>query len=166
MKKTYSELLRDPRWQKLRLKALEAAEWKCDHCEGGKETLNVHHRWYKKDAAPWEYEHDELQVLCEKCHKTFHDFKKSIDIVVGLLGPTELPVALGVLKSLVLHHTQDMNLQIYNPLESVGASFICSAMEPSRQDRTREIFEVFARAVATTGVLTSEDLSQFNGAPN
>lgn len=163
MKKTYGELLRDPRWQKKRLKTLEAADWKCEHCGGGKETLNVHHRSYKKGADPWDYEDAELQVLCEKCHLSFHNYKKSIEIVLGLLSPTELPVALGFLKSLVLHGIKDMEFAIYNPMESIGMAFIASAMEPSRQDRTEEIFGLLQAIVRKTGVLTTKDLDQFDG---
>lgn len=34
--------------------------------------LNVHHRYYIKGKAPWEYEDDALITLCEDCHKKAH----------------------------------------------------------------------------------------------
>jgi hypothetical protein len=34
--------------------------------------LNVHHKYYIKGLAPWEYEDNALITLCEDCHKTIH----------------------------------------------------------------------------------------------
>ena len=34
--------------------------------------LNVHHKYYIKGKAPWEYEDDALITLCEDCHKKAH----------------------------------------------------------------------------------------------
>ena len=34
--------------------------------------LNVHHKYYIKGKAPWEYEDDALITLCEYCHKKAH----------------------------------------------------------------------------------------------
>lgn len=47
--------------------------------------LNVHHLHYKRGAAPWEYDDNELVTLCESCHKKEHDeIKSSIyDIKIG-----------------------------------------------------------------------------------
>jgi hypothetical protein len=73
---SYSDLLKDPRWQKLRLNAMEAAGWKCSTCGREDKTFNVHHRAYKKGAMPWEYDVDDLDVLCEECHKLVHMIKR------------------------------------------------------------------------------------------
>lgn len=40
----YSQLLKDPRWQKKRLEILDRDDWKCTHCEAEHKTLHVHHR--------------------------------------------------------------------------------------------------------------------------
>lgn len=63
-----------PLWQKKRLEALEDASWKCDDCHAKDKQLHVHHRTYKKGCKVWEYDLDELQVLCEDCHKKIHAF--------------------------------------------------------------------------------------------
>ncbi len=34
--------------------------------------LNVHHKYYVKGKAPWEYEDDALVTLCEECHRETH----------------------------------------------------------------------------------------------
>jgi hypothetical protein len=66
---TYSEKLKDPRWQKMRLKVLERDGWQCQEC-GDKETmLCVHHRYYESGKDPWEYPPEALRTLCEHCHK-------------------------------------------------------------------------------------------------
>lgn len=84
--KSYSELLRDPRWQKKRLQKLEAAEWMCFECESTDKTLNVHHVRYIKGRKPWEYENDQLQVLCEECHGIEHKRRDEIANITDLLG--------------------------------------------------------------------------------
>lgn len=77
-KLSYSELLKDPRWQRKRLEALELGEWRCCVCRSKTETLNVHHRVYRNGAKPWEYEPSELEVLCDGCHELAHTCKKEL----------------------------------------------------------------------------------------
>jgi len=64
----YSELLKDPRWQKKRLKILERDKFTCQRCSDDKKTLNVHHLFYLKNLKPWEYDESQLKTLCESCH--------------------------------------------------------------------------------------------------
>lgn len=70
---SYSELLRDPRWQRKRLEALNFADWRCDRCCDAESTLHVHHKRYVKGRAPWEYDLEELAVLCAHCHGVEHE---------------------------------------------------------------------------------------------
>lgn len=71
----YSEKLKDPLWQKKRLETLERANWKCELCREGRQTLHVHHLDYKPNREPWEYGNKELMVLCEECHESIHKSK-------------------------------------------------------------------------------------------
>ena len=66
---TYSDKLKDPRWQKKRLKILERDDFKCISCGDDKSTLHVHHRIYISNNDPWDYEDETLVTLCEKCHE-------------------------------------------------------------------------------------------------
>ena len=68
-KKTYSELLRSPLWQKKRLRILERDDFTCQHCGCKERELQVHHRIYHKGAKPWEYDDSELITLCSRCHE-------------------------------------------------------------------------------------------------
>ncbi len=70
---TYTQKLRDPRWQKKRLQIFDRDDWKCTVCNDSKSTLHVHHSFYKKDAQPWDYENENLQTLCENCHEAEHN---------------------------------------------------------------------------------------------
>lgn len=67
MSTTYSDKLRDPRWQKRRLEVFERAGWKCQCCGESKETLHVHHLVYGA-GEPWEASLESLESLCETCH--------------------------------------------------------------------------------------------------
>jgi hypothetical protein len=67
-KRTYAEKLKDPRWQKLRLKVLERDGWRCTHCDDAATTLHVHHKLYLRGREPWDYDPSLLCTLCEPCH--------------------------------------------------------------------------------------------------
>lgn len=72
-RKTYAEKLKDPRWQKVRLKIMERDGFECKSCGNGNETLNVHHLCYFPNEDPWEYGDIFMLTLCDSCHKTFHE---------------------------------------------------------------------------------------------
>ena len=69
---TYSEKLKDPRWQKRRLEILERDNWTCRECGVKNKTLNVHHRWYAKRVDIWDAEDACLVALCDDCHQWEH----------------------------------------------------------------------------------------------
>ena len=71
-KMTYSEQLKHPNWQRKRLEALNAAEFRCQCCYDAETTLHVHHKRYFKGRMAWEYALAELAVLCESCHEEEH----------------------------------------------------------------------------------------------
>jgi hypothetical protein len=75
----YSAKLRDPRWQKMRLKILERDEWSCNICGDDTSTLHVHHRHYLVGAEPWEYPEELLTTLCESCHEQETEDAKHAD---------------------------------------------------------------------------------------
>lgn len=70
---SYSEKLRDPRWQKRRLEIMNRDGFACRRCGSKTETLNVHHLVYRNGCDPWEYDDDDLMTLCEPCHEQAED---------------------------------------------------------------------------------------------
>jgi hypothetical protein len=68
----YRQKLLDPRWQKKRLQVLEKSKWQCEICFDDEKTLHVHHKMYFTGRDPWEYDDDQLAVLCESCHELHH----------------------------------------------------------------------------------------------
>ncbi len=85
MKSEYAELYRRPEWQKKRLEMLNLKNWKCEICGESKAQLHVHHRYYKNGNKPWEYDDNELAVLCETCHNEEHLAKDNNYYAVQLL---------------------------------------------------------------------------------
>jgi hypothetical protein len=69
-KKTYSEKLKDPRWQKKRLEILERDHWACVSCGEKDETLHIHHMFYFYGKEPWDIHNGFLITLCKSCHNT------------------------------------------------------------------------------------------------
>jgi len=76
---TYAEKLKDPRWQKKRLKVLNRDEFTCQCCGDSKSTLHVHHFLYEKN--PWDVEDHALITICEKCHQ-FEHIKNILQVIV------------------------------------------------------------------------------------
>jgi len=78
MSKTYAEKLKDPRWQKCRLRALERDGFMCRQCGDTETTLHVHHLGYHGD--PWEAPDKELETICKNCHKVIHIVMKYLEM--------------------------------------------------------------------------------------
>lgn len=121
MKPTYSELLRDPRWQRKRLEVLSRSNFTCEECEANDKTLNVHHIRYRKGAKPWEYDAEELQSLCEECHKLRHECEKDIQRHLDLLTLNDLEYILGFLRGrAALDGTEDARISNEAQLDGVS----------------------------------------------
>ena len=82
-KKSYSDKLRDPRWQKKRLEIMERDEFFCHGCCDDSIELNVHHLYYLKNRDPWDYPNDAFITLCEDCHKEMHLTKEAFKPVIA-----------------------------------------------------------------------------------
>ena len=66
---SYSDKMKDPRWQKRRLKILERDQWTCQECDDTKTTLHVHHLWYET-GEPWDSPDEALQTVSADCHES------------------------------------------------------------------------------------------------
>jgi len=81
---SYSEKLRDPRWQKKRLQIMERDEFTCRDTSETGETLNVHHSWYAK-GDPWDTPDEFLLTLSETAHKERQALEDRAKKALGLI---------------------------------------------------------------------------------
>jgi 5-methylcytosine-specific restriction endonuclease McrA len=72
----YIKKLRNPLWQRKRLRILARDNFKCQFpgCKNTKMELHVHHKIYYK-GDPWEIPDRYLITYCSKHHKIKHAFK-------------------------------------------------------------------------------------------
>lgn len=103
-RKSYWELLRDPRWQKKRLEIMKRANFTCEECGDESTTLNVDHSYYEKGRMPWEYPDDSLNCLCEPCHKEVEMERRELAQQIGRLGRTSRRQLLGYAKALEIEN--------------------------------------------------------------
>lgn len=81
---TYSEKLKSPKWQKKRLEVLNRDDFTCTLCGDTESTLHIHHKSYKKNTEPWDYELDNFQTLCEVCHDISTGLNKINETVLSI----------------------------------------------------------------------------------
>jgi 5-methylcytosine-specific restriction endonuclease McrA len=68
---SYSQKLRDPRWQKKSQLVKVRANFKCQDCNSTR-NLETHHCYYspmRERNEPWEYPLSALRCLCRSCHE-------------------------------------------------------------------------------------------------
>jgi hypothetical protein len=137
MKKSYLELLKDPRWQKKRLEVMEQNDFKCEECGESKNTLNVHHGYYGKDLMPWEYETTTLHCLCEDCHMMRHDVESDIKYTMSLMRYCQLERVIGYCASIALDPIQRKQLSLISShANKIGQCDACR--KPDCKERTLE----------------------------
>lgn len=83
--KTYAEKLKDPRWLKVREKVLRLWNHSCRECRSKDKWLQVHHRFYESGKEPWDYDLNDMVVLCKFCHLKRHAVEVRIQKLIGKL---------------------------------------------------------------------------------
>lgn len=95
MAMSYYELLKHPNWQKKRLEIFDRAHFECEECGSKEQTLHIHHTYYQKGLAPWEYPDNSLICLCENCHKKAQDFSALLQKEIGTRSFADQEAILG-----------------------------------------------------------------------
>lgn len=130
---TYAELLKDPRWQKKRLEVMEAAGFSCVECGEDKKPLNIHHGYYEKGMAIWDYPNDSLWCLCEDCHRKIHLAKQQLNQQIGKLTLSRLENMYGYAAGLRLMDDDEGALAVklsgFEHLSGVGAAWSSSEQD-------------------------------------
>lgn len=113
MADNYFALLKRPEWQKKRLQILERDGWSCCFCHDTDKTLHVHHGFYAKNLAPWEYPNWSLSTLCEKCHEEITEKTRYLKEIVATMGPNYIDQIIGFVEGLraiaTIHDEIDFN---------------------------------------------------------
>lgn len=68
----YEDYLKSDHWKNFKQKAIQNANYKCQLCGNKEEKLSVHHNNYKNKGKET---FDDVVVLCDKCHKKFHNIE-------------------------------------------------------------------------------------------
>lgn len=103
-KKSYSEKLLDPRWQKRRLEILQSRGFECESCGSKTDTLHVHHCFYERGLNPWEYPDFSFKCLCADCHNSRACVELSIQRIISNLSEQELGILQGdILYAITMH---------------------------------------------------------------
>lgn len=130
---TYSEKLKDPRWQRKRLEILERDDFTCRDCGDKDSTLHVHHCLYIRDNEPWDYDAKELRTLCEICHTTRagieHDVKLEFARLLALVTHSEIAALMPDL----------LNMQDFGG-PTTGIAIVENGFIGSLKDRISELF--------------------------
>lgn len=120
---TYQEKLRDPRWQRKRLKILERDNFECTDCGNDSIELHVHHKVYSK-GDPWDSPDEHLATLCKNCHQdiTFN-LKEALDRLV-----VAIKIA-GINANSVNELADAFENMKFNHINEVVVSALCKAIE-------------------------------------
>jgi hypothetical protein len=94
--KTYSEKLKDPRWQRKRLEIMQRDNFKCTQCGDTSTTQNVHHWQYSKE--PWDAKNEDLTTVCRSCHEEIEQCK---DLTKDFLKQSDFRMLLKEIKRLL-----------------------------------------------------------------
>lgn len=85
--KSYSEKLKDPRWQAKREKIINRDNGRCVSCERSDVPLQVHHGAYLRFTEPWDHPDELLWTLCESCHRDTENYLLEIRLMLGFIKP-------------------------------------------------------------------------------
>lgn len=113
---------KDPRWQKLRLEKMQSAGFACEHCSATEITLHVHHKIYRRNHSPWEYELLELECLCEDCHEAHHELKDALKEAITSLDQHAFHELVGYAEALALKQSCEGVIRAISPMHADGIS--------------------------------------------
>lgn len=130
-KRSYWELLKDPRWQRKRLEILNLHGFACENCGAEDKTLHVHHSYYEKGLAPWEYPDESLHALCEDCHRKAQDLLVLLHRQIGRLDLGNVDLLYGYALGLEAHNFPSVVLDVfsYEVAQGVGDCWGLTASE-------------------------------------
>jgi hypothetical protein len=138
----YWQLLKRPEWQKKRLEMLELAGWECQDCGSKENSLHVHHKQYFKGRDPWDYETDQLEVLCDECHNVEHLELQRIKEILSFYSVNEIyNLLIGYVEWDVLKRLSDSELYTREDAESQASGVIAKLLKFNHSTSYKRIAE-------------------------
>ena len=93
----YAKLLDDPRWKEYGTAIRREARNGCQCCKRSDLITHIHHLFYD-GRKPWEYERQDVALLCEGCHTKLHqELQNFRRFVFGKLTPRAMQIINGSL---------------------------------------------------------------------
>jgi hypothetical protein len=142
MKMTYSEQLKHPNWQRLRLEVLSSADFQCQICGDTETTLHVHHKQYLKGKLAWEYARSNFEVLCEGCHSDTHGAKDALNNALAAIPSVFWPDTADLIIGWADRFDDSRSLQFNDPYSAAIGRLAAAA---SRVLTLNEIEEIIDR---------------------
>ena len=139
--KTYSEKLRDPRWQKKRLDIFDRDGFKCRNCNSNNQELHAHHLLYIKNYEPWDYPDGFIITLCNACHSEWHDVVDMIKQQLTRFNVTNLRYISRILDECRLISARTASHLIINSVNDLKDGYVRQTVE---EDRSLDGFINFA----------------------
>lgn len=126
---TYSEKLRDPRWREFRQEFIRHCRRSyeeppcCESC-GAEGNFHVHHKKYIEGREPWEYNYDDLRLLCAECHGVIHDVEQRVRALT---------------LSLQVHHAEQFDVLVDELIECLNSGCVGQAIGHAKEE-VRQVF--------------------------
>jgi hypothetical protein len=117
---SYYDLLKHPKWQRKRLEILAAVNFTCERCHADDMPLHVHHAYYEKGLAPWEYPTESLHCLCEPCHRHAQDIQTLLKRQTGRTPLEYTEMLLGYAMGLEAMGSADVVLDVFSEEVALG----------------------------------------------
>ena len=86
---------------------MSRAGFKCECCGDSDQTLNIHHKAYKRGIQPWEYEDSMLVCCCESCHAEIDEYFTTL---LATIRPDDLLNALDLAQQIHSAYSHGLGL--------------------------------------------------------
>jgi len=117
MNSAYRAYLQSKEWSQIKLDLYQLRGKKCERC-GSTNNLQVHHKHYRNI---FKEEPDDLEILCNSCHRNEHGLNKKSKRVKLSPRFKDLKVKVKKKKKFAWLNKKDRKLQMkYNKLRSDG----------------------------------------------
>lgn len=97
----------DDRWSRRRADFFSHNGRQCQSCQRTDTETQLHHRYYERGRALWDYDDFDLVCLCKSCHGLWHKtnnfYRKEIACNCNV---TDLAGMMGALHALIKAHSQ------------------------------------------------------------